>query len=158
MHRQFADRLLSLFTPVHRYGCTNHLCRHEAILWRNSALGQRPIVATAGFAGAAVAGALVMGLGLYFSSDEPTRAEVRGAYSGLTHREDLDGHAATSLSPVLSQLPEPSHETAMMLEVSKQADQLTLDLMPPLPTEAHSAAPAYEPAERGTAQGSADRE
>jgi hypothetical protein len=29
MHRTFADRLLSMFNPVRRYGCTNTLCRYE---------------------------------------------------------------------------------------------------------------------------------
>ena len=130
--------MLILFNPVRRYGCTNHLCGHEAILWKSPSMAQRPIVAAAGLAGAAFAGALLTGVGLYVASDDTTRAQVRDAYSGVVH------HDATLALPVSRDLPEPKYENASLLEANIQPTELTTDFMPPVPTLAPAAIQAAE--------------
>jgi hypothetical protein len=137
MHRRFADRMLSMFKPVRRYGCTNYLCGYEAIVRKNSAVGQRPIVAAAGFAGAALAGALVgvlvMVIGLYVASDDSRRAEVKDAYAGAQH--DLDSRLDAGLAlPGSTQLPEIKYEVASMLEADTETGELKIGFMPSAPT------------------------
>ena len=149
MHRRLADRLLSLFNPVRRYRCTNHLCQYEAILWKRPSLTQRPIVAAAGLAGAALAGALVMGIGLYVSSDDSTRAQVRDVYTNAMHADAISRPDATLASPVSQHVPEPKYETASMFELNSKSGDLTVDFMPPVPTLAPGANPeAGRPATR----------
>lgn len=149
MHRRFADRLLSMFHPVRRYGCTNHQCRYEAVLWRRHSLTQRPIFAAAGLAGAALAGAVVMAVGLYVASDDSTRAQVRDAYTSATHQDATVHHDATLASPVSRHDPEPKYENASLLELSSQSGDLTVDFMPPVPTLAPAAnAGVARPADR----------
>jgi hypothetical protein len=136
MHRRFGERMLSVFAPVRRYGCTNQLCAHEAILWKNSALTQRPIVAVAGLIGATLAGALVMGLGLYASSGSTTRAAMRDALMSVLHVAAPDQHDAAlpvdAAQPVSRQPPQPEYETASILETNPDAGDLKTELMPPV--------------------------
>ena len=141
--------MVSMFSPVRRYGCTNPLCAHEAILWKDSALGQRPVVVAAGLAGATVAGALAMGFGLYISSDESTRSEVRGAYTNVmpnAMQPDAGNHPEAKLElPMPSQLLEPKYETASMLEVKNQADVLNATSLPQIPAPASNSSQEAEP-------------
>ena len=137
MHRRFADRMLSMFRPVRRYGCTNYLCGYEATVRKNSAVGQRPIVAAAGFAGAALAGALVgvlvMGIGLYVASDDSRRAEVKDAAAGV--QQDPDSRLDATLAlPGSTQLPELKYEVASMLEADTETGELKIGFKPPVPT------------------------
>ena len=141
MHRRFADRMLSVFSPVRRYGCTNHLCAHEALLWKNSTLGQRPIAAAAGLAGAAVAGALVMGLGLYFASDDSTRAYVLDAHTSVV-RPDAVKQDATLAMPDPRHLPELKCEPASALETKPDTGDLKVDFLIPVPALGPAAAEA----------------
>ena len=121
-----------MFNPVRRYVCTNHLCAHEAILWKDSTLAQRPVVAAAGLVGAALAGAVAMGLALYISSDESTRAEVRGAYSGAVQHDAGDRPNAKLDLPVASQLLEHKIETTSTLEAKNQVDDLNVGSVAPV--------------------------
>jgi hypothetical protein len=155
VHRRFADRLLSLFNPVQRYRCTNHLCRHEAILRMNPPLGQRPIVAAAGLAGAALAGLTFMGFGLYVA-DESTRAAVRGAYTSFVQRNVASRHDPTLALPeaaAIDESPGPQYEAAAILGAKAETDAPTVDFMPPLPNLAPATSPrAAEPNEVGPPQ------
>ena len=137
MHRRFGDRVLSMFKPVRRYRCTNHLCRHEAILGNSPSFAQRPIVAAVGLAGAAFAGALVTGIGLYLASDDSTRAQVRGVYTSMAPHDGETRPDATLLFPLSRH--EPNYETAPMLEVQSQSGELTVGFVPPVPVLAPAA-------------------
>jgi hypothetical protein len=131
--------MLSLFKPLRRYGCANHLCAHEVILWKRAALTQRPIVAAASLVGAAVAGALVAGLGLYLVSDASTRASVRGAYADVMQPDAATRPDTTLALPESTDVPEPRYETASMLETSSDTGDVQSRFLPPLPTLAPAA-------------------
>jgi hypothetical protein len=132
MHRRFGERLLSLFTPLRRYGCTNQLCAHEAILWKNSAWTQRPIVAVAGLVGATLASALVTGLGLYATSDGTTRAAMRDAFMSVL-RPDAGDQPDAAL-PVSRKPPEPEYETASILQTTSDTGDVKIGLVPSVGT------------------------
>jgi hypothetical protein len=142
MHRRFGDRMLSMFNPVRRYGCTNHLCAHEAILRKSSTLTQRPIVAVAGLIGAALTGAVVTGLGLYATSDATTRAAVWDAFMSFLQGDA--GDRSDGALPVSRLGSEPEDETAIP-ESSSDTGDLKAELMPPVPTLSPFANPSVSP-------------
>jgi hypothetical protein len=131
MHRRFGERLLSLVSPVRRYACTNQLCAHEAVVLKNSALTQRPLVAVAGMIGATLAGALVTGLGLYATSDAPTRAEMRDGFVSVL-QPDAGDQRDVAL-PVSRKPPEPEYETASILQTASDTGDVRIGLVPSVP-------------------------
>ena len=127
MHRHLGDRLLSLFNPVRRYGCTNSLCRNEVVLWKSPSIWQRPIVAAAGLAGAAASGALVTGLGLYLASDDTTQAQMRHAYTSVVRPEVEIPPDATLALPALQHLLDAQYQTSSVLETYPRPDDPTAE-------------------------------
>jgi hypothetical protein len=142
VHRRFADRLLSVFNPVRRYGCINQICAHEAIVRKSSGFTERPIVAVAGLVGAALAGALLTGLGFYLASEASTRAEVRDAYTTVLQPDAAERPDAALALPVSRQLPEPKYDTASILDTNPEPGELRAEFVPPVPTFAPAADPA----------------
>ena len=135
--------MLSVFSPVRRYGCTNQLCAHEAIVWKNSALTQRPIVAVAALIGATLAGALVACLGLYADSDAAARAAMREAFMSVLQR--VAGDQPDAALPVSRRSPEPGYESASIVQTSSDTGDVTNEVVLSVPTLAPFANPPVSP-------------
>ena len=133
-HRRFADRLLSVFSPVRRYRCTSARCRYECNVPKSGSR-HRPFARAAGLVGLALACVFVAAGGLYLAADPTTRSGVMDAYSSLI-RYESDARTNPHAVPV----PHPSngdlqYETVLSIEPSStgKPGDLALEFIPPLP-------------------------